>query len=96
MELGGNKNARAYYDQNGMIKDGKPDHESAPHARWKQELAARSDAAIKAEMPQVSDQQMVQKTQPGLPQQVPVPQTDLAAGLGVNPFDMSGAQASNT
>jgi len=33
MELGGNKNARAYYEQHGMIKDGKPDHESAPHAR---------------------------------------------------------------
>ena len=39
MELGGNKNAKEYYEANGMIKDGKPDHESAPHARWKQELA---------------------------------------------------------
>jgi len=67
MELGGNKNARAYYEQNGMIKDGKPDHESAPHARWKQELRAKSEAAIKAEMPQVSDSQMVPKQQPGMP-----------------------------
>ena len=33
MELGGNKNARAFYDENGMIKDGKPDHEHALHTR---------------------------------------------------------------
>jgi len=26
MELGGNKNAREYFDANGMFKDGKPDH----------------------------------------------------------------------
>jgi len=49
MELGGNKNAKEYYEANGMIKDGKPDHESAPHARWKQELGQRAEAAVRAE-----------------------------------------------
>lgn len=39
MELGGNKNAQEYYEQFGMIKDGKPDHEAAPHARYKMELS---------------------------------------------------------
>ena len=28
MELGGNKNAMAYYEKNGMIKDGMPDHKA--------------------------------------------------------------------
>jgi len=53
MELGGNKNAAEYYEANGMMKDGKPDHEAAPHSRWKMELAQKAEAAIKAEMPQV-------------------------------------------
>ena len=51
MELGGNKNAREYFDSNGMFKDGKPDHEAAPHSRWKMDLAQRAEAACKAEMP---------------------------------------------
>ena len=46
MELGGNIRAREYYDQQGMFKDGKPDHESAPHARYKMELAAQCEKAI--------------------------------------------------
>ena len=54
MELGGNKNAAEYYEANGMMKDGKPDHEAPPHSRWKMELAQKAEAAIKAEMPQVS------------------------------------------
>lgn len=41
MELGGNKNAHYYYEQNGMLVGGKPDHEMAPHARYKAELAAK-------------------------------------------------------
>jgi len=41
MELGGNKNVLEYYEENGMIKDGKPDHESAPHAKQKMDLAAK-------------------------------------------------------
>lgn len=48
MELGGNKNAQEYYEANGMFKDGKPDHEAAPHARYKLELAAKAEAALKA------------------------------------------------
>ena len=35
-----------------MIKDGKPDHEAAPHARYKQELGQKAEAAVRAEMPQ--------------------------------------------
>jgi hypothetical protein len=48
MEIGGNKNAQEYYEANGMFKDGKPDHEAAPHARYKLELAAKAEAALKA------------------------------------------------
>jgi hypothetical protein len=48
MELGGNKPAQEYYEMHGMMKDGKPDHEAAPHARYKLELAAKADAALKA------------------------------------------------
>ena len=29
-----------------MLKDGKPDHEAAPHARYKMELAAKCEKAI--------------------------------------------------
>jgi hypothetical protein len=49
MELGGNKRAMEFYEQNGMIKDGRPDHEASAHARWKMELAAEADAAVKLE-----------------------------------------------
>ena len=45
-ELGGNARAREYYEQNAMMKDGKPDHEAAPHARYKMELAATCEKAI--------------------------------------------------
>jgi len=48
MELGGNKNAQEYYEQHDMIHDGKPDHEAAPHARYKMDLAAKADAIIKS------------------------------------------------
>lgn len=48
MELGGNKLAQEYYEAHGMIRDGKPDHEAAPHARYKLELAAKAEAALKA------------------------------------------------
>ena len=80
MELGGNKNAAAYYEANGMIRDGKPDHEAAPHSRYKMELAQKAEAAIKAEMPQVQ-QQPVQANQPVMQQQPSLAQDNLAAGL---------------
>jgi hypothetical protein len=44
MELGGNKNATEYYQANGMMKDGRPDHEAAPHARYKMELCVTMKA----------------------------------------------------
>ena len=50
MELGGNKNAQEYYEAKNMYKDGKPDHEQAPHSAYKQQLAAKAEAAIKAEL----------------------------------------------
>lgn len=48
MELGGNKLAQEYYETHGMMQDGKPNHEAAPHARYKLELAAKAEAALKA------------------------------------------------
>ena len=50
MELGGNKNASAFYEENGMTKDGKPDHEHPLHSRWKMELAAKAEASIREEI----------------------------------------------
>lgn len=47
MELGGNKNAMAFYEENAMIKDGKPDHEHPLHSRYKSELAAKADAVLR-------------------------------------------------
>ena len=42
MELGGNKNAQMYYEKNGMINaDGKPNHQAAAHAKYKQDLARK-------------------------------------------------------
>ena len=52
MELGGNAKAKVYYDAQGMTKDGRPDHEAAPHARYKMELAALCEAAIQEQAPQ--------------------------------------------
>mmetsp|Transcript_47925 Transcript_47925/g.63429 ORF Transcript_47925/g.63429 Transcript_47925/m.63429 type:complete len:96 (-) Transcript_47925:848-1135(-) len=50
MELGGNKNAKAFYEENFMYKDGKPDHEAPLHSRYKLELAAKAEAAIREEI----------------------------------------------
>ena len=78
MELGGNKNAAEYYETNGMYKDGKPDHEAAPHSRYKMELAQKVEAAIKAEMPQ---QQIPANAAP-VASQPPLPEsTSMTAGL---------------
>lgn len=46
MELGGNQRAAEYYTQQGMVKDGRPDHEASPHARYKMELAAEVEKCI--------------------------------------------------
>lgn len=61
MELGGNKNAQEYYEQFGMMKDGRPDHEAAPHARYKMELSQKAEAALKAMMPSQQPVQQVSK-----------------------------------
>ena len=50
MELGGNKAARAYYEKNGMISDGRPNHQHKALARYKMELAKRVEAALKDEL----------------------------------------------
>jgi hypothetical protein len=47
MELGGNKSAAEYYREHDMMRDGKPDHEAAPHARYKLDLASKVDAYMK-------------------------------------------------
>lgn len=39
MELGGNGNAHVFYEENGMFKDGKPDHEAPMHSRQKMDLS---------------------------------------------------------
>lgn len=51
MELGGNKSAAEYYREHDMMRDGKPDHEAAPHARYKLDLASKVDAYMKTQMP---------------------------------------------
>ena len=50
MELGGNKNVGEFYEENGMYKDGKPDHEHPMNSRQKMELAAKAEAAVREEM----------------------------------------------
>lgn len=50
MELGGNKNAQVFYEENFMFKDGKPDHEAPLHSRYKMELAAKAEAAIREQL----------------------------------------------
>jgi len=60
MELGGNAKAKVYYDAQGMTKDGRPDHEAAPHARYKMELAAVCEAAIQEQAPQYAQLLQVQ------------------------------------
>jgi len=41
MELGGNKNAMAYYEKNGMVQDGTPNHKAPQLAKYKQDLLRR-------------------------------------------------------
>jgi hypothetical protein len=43
MELGGNKNASIYYEKNGMIVDGKPNHKAAALTKYKQDLSRKAD-----------------------------------------------------
>ena len=50
MELGGNANAKQFYEEMGMMKDGRPDHEAPLHSKYKMELAAKAEAAIREEL----------------------------------------------
>jgi hypothetical protein len=43
MELGGNKNAQIYYEKNGMMTDGKPNHKAAALSKYKQDLARKAE-----------------------------------------------------
>ena len=46
MELGGNKNAKAYYEKNGMLPNGQPpDHKNPALTRYKNDLKLKSEAA---------------------------------------------------
>lgn len=46
MELGGNKNAREFYEKNNMIVDGAPNHKSPSLVKYKADLARRAEAAL--------------------------------------------------
>ena len=46
MELGGNKNAKLYYEENDMFENGKPNHRDPRLAKYKQELASRAISEI--------------------------------------------------
>lgn len=46
MELSGNALAREFYEQNGMMHDGKPDHTNPALQRYKNDLKARVSEAM--------------------------------------------------
>ncbi len=46
MELGGNKNAAIYFEKNGMIADGKPNHKAPQLTKYKTDLLKRVEIEI--------------------------------------------------
>jgi hypothetical protein len=68
MEIGGNKNAKDFYEKNGMMgSDGVPNHKAPALAKYKADLNRRAEAAIGME-PQVFSQPAAQSTvQPAFP-----------------------------
>jgi hypothetical protein len=46
IELGGNKRATEYYEKNGMIMDGRPNHKAPQLARYKQDILKESEKAL--------------------------------------------------
>ena len=46
MELGGNKNAQIYYEKNGMMVDGKPNHKAAALTKYKSDLSRKAEQAL--------------------------------------------------
>lgn len=54
MELGGNKKAHAFYAKNGMLGDGRPNHENPALSKYKMALQKQALAALGEEKPSVS------------------------------------------
>ena len=46
MELGGNKNAEAYFKKNNMYVDGRPNHNSPLLTKYKADLAKRAEMEL--------------------------------------------------
>ena len=47
MEFGGNKNAKAFYEKNGMLTQGQPpEHKNPALTRYKNELRLRAEKAV--------------------------------------------------
>lgn len=46
MEFGGNKNAAVYFEKNGMMADGKPNHKHPALAKYKQDLLKKAEQAV--------------------------------------------------
>jgi hypothetical protein len=65
MELGGNKNAKAFYEKNGMMPQGAPpDHKNPTLQRYKNDLKIRAAKAIGLEQPQGAAIPQVPVSQP--------------------------------
>jgi hypothetical protein len=55
MELGGNKNARVYYEKHGMYdNDGKPNHKHPALAKYKQDLNKKAEQALPKSEPVIT------------------------------------------
>lgn len=48
MELGGNKNATIYFEKNGMMCEGKPNHKAPALTKYKQDLLHKAEQAVVA------------------------------------------------
>lgn len=47
MEFGGNKNAKAFYEKNGMLPKGqRPDHKNPALTRYKNELRLKAEKCL--------------------------------------------------
>ena len=44
-----------------MFRDGKPDHESPAHARYKMELAAKAEVVLREQLARAQPEQVAQK-----------------------------------
>lgn len=56
MEFGGNKAAKAFYEKNGMIKQGQaPDHKNPALQKYKADLKAKAEKSLGIESSQKQD-----------------------------------------